>query len=77
MDEYTIEPAVLPGFGRVEKVMLRGRWVGMVYREPKPPAELPELWIAYHQGGHGVDSREAGIREILRHAEGNPDFEVQ
>jgi len=75
--EYTIEPAVLPGFGRVEKVMLRGRWVGMVYRDPRPPAELAELWIAYCQGGQGVDSREAGIREILQHAASNPDFEMR
>jgi len=75
--DYTIEPAVLPDFGRVEKVKVRGRWVGMVYRDPKPPAELAELWIAYHQGGHGVENREEGIREILRHAAGNPDFEMR
>jgi hypothetical protein len=75
--EYTIEPAVLPDFGRVEKVVLRGLWVGMVYRAPKPPAELAELWIAYYQGGHAVDSREAGIIEILQHAASNPDFEMR
>ena len=39
--------------------------------------ELAELWIAYYQGGHGVDSREAGISEILQHAADNPDFEMR
>jgi hypothetical protein len=76
--DYTTEPAVLPGFGQVEKVLVDGHWVGMVYRDPSPPEEMDELWMAYTQGGgHGVDSREAGVHEILQHAAANPDFEME
>ena len=74
--EYTTQQAVVSGFGLVDKVFVGGRWVGMVYRDPHPPAELAELWMVYTQGGHGTDSRESGIREFVEHAAANPDFEL-
>lgn len=74
--EYTTQIASLRGFGRVEKVFIGGRWVGMVYRDPHPPAEVDELWMAYHQGGHAVDSRQAAIAQVLEYAAANPGFKI-
>ncbi len=45
--DYDIVKSFRPQFGgQVEEVYVDGRRVGMVYRDPKPPAELAELWIA-------------------------------
>ncbi|GAB3194966.1 hypothetical protein GCM10027261_14120 [Geodermatophilus arenarius] len=63
--------------GQVEEVYVNGRRVGMVYRDPKPPAEIDELWMAYTQGGQGARSRDEALRAVLRHAEENPDYELQ
>jgi hypothetical protein len=60
--------------GPVEDVYVGDRRVGMVHRDPNPPAERTEQWMAYYRGGRGVDSREAGIRVILDHAADNPGF---
>ncbi|SDU17901.1 hypothetical protein [Jiangella alkaliphila] len=74
--EYEVRPTVLSGFGAAEMVFIGGRRVGMVYRDPNPPAELAELWIAYTTGGQAVENREDGIQHILQHAAENPTFEL-
>jgi hypothetical protein len=76
--DYEIVQGFRPQFGgRVEEVYVDGRRVGMVYRDPKPPAELDELWIAYTQGGRGAGSRDEALRAVLRHAEANPGYELR
>lgn len=75
--DYELQPAVLPRFGRVDKLLVQGRWVGMVYRDPKGVDQMPELWIAYTAGGKGARTRAEAIDLVLKHAEAHPDFEVR
>ncbi|MGY1607258.1 hypothetical protein [Geodermatophilus sp. SYSU D00700] len=63
--------------GQVEEVYVEGRRVGMVYRDPKPPAGIGELWMAHTRGGHGTGSRDEALRAVLRHAQENPDYELR
>ncbi len=76
--DYDIVKSFRPQFGgQVEEVYVDGRRVGMVYRDPKPPAEVAELWIARTQGGRGAGSRDEALRAVLQHAKDNPDYELR
>ncbi|MGY1666978.1 hypothetical protein [Geodermatophilus sp. SYSU D00696] len=76
--EYDIVTRFRPQFGgQVEEVYVDGRRVGMIYRDPKPPAEIAELWVAHTQGGQGAGSRDEALRAVLRHAQENPDYELR
>jgi hypothetical protein len=72
--DYDVVPGQVNGFPPVEKIYVAGKWVGMVYLDPKPPEELDELWMAYTQGGHGAESREAAIQSVLEHHVRSPAF---
>lgn len=74
LPDYQIVPGSVRGFPPVEKIYVGGKCVGMLYRDPEPPAELDELWMAYTEGGHGADSREDAIAAVLAHAMAYPDF---
>jgi hypothetical protein len=74
--DYTTQIASIRGFGRVEKVYVGSRWVGMVYRQRHPPAEVDDLWMAYYQGGHAAASRQDALAQVLDHAAANPSFEI-
>jgi hypothetical protein len=63
--------------GVVEKVFVGGRLVGMVYRDPNPPAEMDEMWVALTRGGQAVDSKQAGILAVLEYAAAHPDHEIR
>jgi hypothetical protein len=76
--DYEIRETFRADFGgRVEEIYISGRRVGMVYRDPRPPAEIAELWMAYTQGGQGAASRDEALQAVLRHAEANPDYELR
>ena len=74
---HEIERGIVRGFGPVEKIFVDGRWVGMVYRDPRPPAGLDVLWIAHIQGGQTAESRHDAIQRVVHHAKRNPDFSVE
>lgn len=75
---YDVIPKFRAQFGgQVHEVYLDGRRVGMVYRDPNPPAELAELWMVMTQGTHAVGSYDEGIGAAVAHGEANPDFVLQ
>lgn len=75
--EYTTEFDTLPDFGRVEKVFVAGRWVGMVYREPHPAPEWPgECWSAKTRRLEWAYSRDEAVGLVLARVQVDPDYEV-
>ena len=73
---HVIERGIVRGFGPVEKILVDGRWVGMVYRDPCPRSGLDERWIAYTQGAQSTDSREDAIQRVVHHAAHSPGFQL-
>ena len=63
---YTVRSEHLAQFGgAVEKVLVEGRWVGIVYRDPKPPAEVDEMLAALNRPAKVVPNKEVGVRAVL------------
>lgn len=74
---YTVSEVYRQQFrGIVHEVFVDGRLVGIVYRDPNPPAEVAEMWVALTRGGQGVASKDEGIRVVLQYAEDHPDHVI-
>jgi hypothetical protein len=63
--DYKIVPAQVDGFPPSEKLYFEGRCGGMVYRDPRPPAEMDDMWVAYTRGGQAAETRDAEIAKVL------------
>jgi hypothetical protein len=58
-------------------VFVDGRWVGIVYRDAKPPAEFDESLLAKTLAVQEVASVEEGVRVILEYAAARPEHEIR
>lgn len=75
--QYTTEFDTLPGFGRVEKVFVAGRCVGLVYREPHAAPEWQgECWSASTRALDWAHSRNEAVGLVLARLQVDPDYEV-
>jgi hypothetical protein len=73
---YRVERGFQNGFGRVERILVGDRCVGLVYPHPNFSAETGEEWMAFIGRGRGAETREEAILIVLRHASGNPGFDL-